>query len=62
MSATIFLFLGGLVAFGFLTLVWQRRQMPVLLRAILIIAAAAIVIFVAWTLIMVLNAGPAVPK
>lgn len=62
MSATIFLFLGGLVAFGFLTLVWQRRQMPVLLRAILIIAAAAIVIFVAWTLVMVLNAGPGVPK
>lgn len=62
MSATIFLFLGGLVAFGFLTLVWQRRQMPVLLRTILIIAAVAIVIHVAWTLIMVLNAGPAVPK
>ena len=57
MSATIFLVLGGLVALGFLILVWRRRQMPVLLRAILIVAAAAIVIYVAWTMAMVLGVG-----
>ncbi|MDP9254276.1 MAG: hypothetical protein M3O66_04990 [Verrucomicrobiota bacterium] len=57
MGATIFLVLGGLSAFGFLVLVWRRRQMPVLLRAILIIAAAAIVIYVAWTMAMVLGVG-----
>ena len=62
MSGMIFLVLGGLLALGFLILAWQRRQMPVLLRAILIIGAAAIVIYVAWTLVLVLNAGPAVPK
>lgn len=62
MSTTIFLLLGGLVAFGFLIVVWQRRQMPVQLRAILIIAATAIVIYVAWTLVMILNAAPAIPK
>jgi hypothetical protein len=61
-SATIFLILGGLVALGFLLLVWRRRQMPVLLRAILILAAAAIVIYVAWTLLMILGVGPATPK
>lgn len=62
MSGSIFLVLGGLAALGFLILVWQRRQMPILLRAILIIGAAAIVIYVAWTMVMVLNAGPGVPK
>ena len=62
MSGSIFLVLGGLVAFAFLILVWRRRQMPILLRAILIIAAAAIVIYVAWTMVMILNAGPVVPK
>jgi hypothetical protein len=36
--------------------------MPLLLRAILILAAAAIVIYVAWTLLMVLGVGPATPK
>ncbi len=55
MSGSIFLVLGGLVAFGFLIVVWRRREMPILLRAILIIGAAAIVIFVAWTMVMTLN-------
>lgn len=53
----IFLALGGLVAFAFLILVWRRRQMPMLLRAILIIAAAAIVISVAWTFATMFGVG-----
>ncbi|MEP6602744.1 MAG: hypothetical protein ABJB69_02235 [Spartobacteria bacterium] len=61
MSGTFFLFLGGLVALAFLVLIWRRRKMPMLLRAILIIAAAAIVIFVGWTLFAVAS-GPALPK
>jgi uncharacterized membrane protein len=57
MSPMIFLALGGLVAFAFLILVWRRRQMPMLLRAILIIAAAAIVISVAWTFATMFGVG-----
>jgi hypothetical protein len=57
MNATIFVLLGGLVALGFLIVVWRRRQMPALLRAILIIGAAAIVLFVGWTIVMALSAG-----
>jgi hypothetical protein len=53
----IFLLLGGLVALGFLIVVWRRRQMPVPLRAILVIAAAAMVVYVAWAVILALNAG-----
>jgi LPXTG-motif cell wall-anchored protein len=59
MSGTIFLVLGGLVALGFLVVVWRRRQMPVLLRAILIIGAAGIVIYVAWTLVFAVTVEPA---
>ncbi len=50
MLPIVLLFLAGLTAFGFLTVVWRRRQMPPLLRAILIIVAMAIVVFVGWTL------------
>ncbi|GEM_PF-4496020 len=57
MSGTFFLGLGGLVAFGFLIVVWRRREMPALLRAILIIGAAAIVIYVAWFFAMAFRAG-----
>ena len=51
MTGIIFLFLGGLAAFGFLILLWQHRKMPILLRAILMIGAIAIVAYVAWILI-----------
>jgi hypothetical protein len=44
--AIVFLVLAGLTAFAFLLLVWRRRQMPVILRAILIIGATAIVIYI----------------
>ncbi len=50
MLPIVLLFLAGLTAFGFLTVVWRRRQMPPLLRGILIIVAVAIVVFVGWTL------------
>lgn len=62
MSGTFFLVLAGLVAFGFLILVWRRRQMPALLRAILIVAAAAIVVYVACVLGLMLKSGPVLPK
>jgi heme/copper-type cytochrome/quinol oxidase subunit 4 len=45
-----FSILAGLTALAFLVVVWRRRQMPVLLRAILIIAAVAIVGYVFWSL------------
>jgi hypothetical protein len=44
------LFLAGLTALGFLALVWQRREMPVILRGLLIIVAVAVVVVVGWTL------------
>lgn len=53
MTGTIFLFLAGLTAFGFLFVVWQQRKMPAILRAILIIAALAIVAYVGWILFVV---------
>jgi hypothetical protein len=62
MTGTIFLVLAGLVAFGFLTVVWRRRQMPALLRALLIIVAVAIVIYVGWILLTLFTAGSAVQK
>jgi hypothetical protein len=46
----VLLFLAGLTAFGFLTVVWRRRQMPPLLRGVLVIAAVAVVVFTVWTL------------
>jgi uncharacterized membrane protein len=50
-TALIFLFLAGLTALGFLIQVWRRREkIPALLRSILIIGAAAIVAYVAWTI------------
>ena len=48
MLPQVLLFLAGLTALGFLTVVWRRRQMPAPLRAILIIVAAAVVVVVAW--------------
>ena len=45
------LFLAGLTALGFLSVVWRRRQMPPLLRGLLIIVATAIVVFVVWSLV-----------
>ncbi|MEY2546624.1 MAG: hypothetical protein QOG48_1741 [Verrucomicrobiota bacterium] len=62
MTATFFLALAGLAAFGFLIVVWRRREMPAILRAILIIAAAAIVIYVAWILWMAIGVGPAMRR
>lgn len=50
MTGLIFLFLGGLAAFGFLILLWQHKKMPALLRAILMIGAILIVAYVAWIL------------
>ena len=47
----VLLFLAGLTAFGFLTVVWRRRQMPALLRGLLIIVAMAVVVFVGYTLV-----------
>ena len=46
MFAIIVLFLAGLTALGFLVVVWRRRQMPLFLRAILIIGAMAIVAYI----------------
>ena len=59
MTGPIFLLLGGIAAFGFLIVVWRRRQMPAILRAILIIAAVAIVVYVGWTVWTVFMAAPA---
>ena len=53
----IFFFLGGLLALGFLAVVWKKRQWPVLLRAILTVVALFIVIYVALVLKAAL-AGP----
>lgn len=53
----IFFFLGGLLALGFLAVVWRKRQWPILLRAILTVVAFLIVIYVAWVLKAAL-AGP----
>jgi ABC-type transport system involved in cytochrome c biogenesis permease subunit len=49
MLPQVLFFLAGLTALAFLTVVWRRRQMPALLRAILIIVTAAVVLFVAWS-------------
>lgn len=46
----LLLLLAGLTALGFLTVVWQQTKMPAPLRAILIIVAVAVVVFVAWTI------------
>ena len=51
----IFFFLSGLLAFGFLTIVWRKRHWPIFLRAILTLAAAVIVIYVAWIFVAVLT-------
>lgn len=56
MSGTIFLFLAGLAAFGFLFVVWQQRKMPPVLRALLIIAALVIVAYVGWILFAAMTA------
>ena len=58
-SILLFHFFAGLVALGFLVLVVRRRKMPALLRGILIMGATAIVVYVAWTFVVVLNANPA---
>lgn len=47
MTGIIFLFLGGLAAFGFLVVIWRHKKMPLVLKAILILAALAIVAYVA---------------
>ncbi len=60
-SILLFHFFAGLVALGFLVLVVRRRKMPTLLRGILIVGATAIVVYVAWTFVIVLNASPATP-
>jgi hypothetical protein len=49
MLPQVLFLLTGLTALGFLTVVWRRRQMPALLRAILIVMATAVVVVVAWT-------------
>ena len=55
MFALVILFLAGLTAFGFLIVVWRRRQMPVLLRAILIIGATAIVAYISSIILSVIK-------
>jgi hypothetical protein len=55
MLPIVFLFLGGLSALGFLEVVRRRREMPPFLRAVLIIAAVMILVFVAWTLAAILK-------
>ena len=55
MLPIVFLFLAGLSALGFLEVVRRRREMPPLLRAVLIIAAVAILVFVVWTLAAILK-------
>jgi hypothetical protein len=59
MTGLIFLVLGGIAAFGFLIVVWRRREMPAILRTILIVAALAIVLYVGWTIAMVFHPPPA---
>jgi len=54
----LFLIFAGLAALGFLIVVFRRKQMPAPLRAILIIAAVAIVVYVGWILVSLLNASP----
>lgn len=61
-STLLFHFFAGLVALGFLVIVVRRRKMPKLLRGILIIGATAIVVYVAWTFVVVLGASPATPR
>ena len=51
----IFFLLGGLLALGFLIVVWRKRQWPIFLRAILTLAAAVIVIYVAWVFVAALT-------
>ncbi len=52
------MFLAGLAALGFLVVVFRRKQMPVLLRGVLVIAAVAIVVYVGWSLVSILSASP----
>jgi hypothetical protein len=54
-SLVFFLFLAGLTAIGFLEVVRRRREMPALLRGLLTIGAIAILVYVAWTLWVVLR-------
>jgi hypothetical protein len=51
----LFFFLGGLLALGFLIVVWRKRHWPIFLRAILTLAPAAIVIYVAWVFVAALT-------
>jgi len=51
MSGIIILFLAGLTAFAFIVVALRRGQGARPLRAILLIVAAAIVAYIAWTLI-----------
>jgi len=57
MIGIFFLVLAGLVALGFLVVVYRRKQMPMPLRAILMIGAVATVVYVGWILLALLN-GP----
>jgi hypothetical protein len=50
MNGTMLLILAGMTALGFLVVAGRRRQMPIILRATLLIAAAAIVLYVGWTI------------
>ncbi len=55
MLPIVFLFLGGLSAVGFLEVARRQREMPALLRTVLVIAAVVILIFVVWTLAAILK-------
>jgi hypothetical protein len=51
----VFLFLAGLTAVGFLEVVRRRREMPPLLRTLLIVAAVGILLFVVWAFAAILK-------
>ncbi len=59
-TALIFWFLAGLTALAFLVVVRRRKQMPVFLRLVLTVVAAAIVLYVGWTMVALFT-GPIVP-
>ena len=46
MTGFIFFILAGLVALGFLIVVWRNKKMPAILRVILVLAALGIVAYV----------------
>ena len=46
MTGIIFFFLAGFAALGFLIVVWRHKKMPLVLKAILILAALGIVAYV----------------